>query len=152
MSNPNDAWNHAGSIESKRMREDRRVELEQMKDLFLNKLPIGDNKEHIEQYFNDLEKVIYTTDDVKNDEFPTDDAQRDYRYFSASLLKERASRDPDITDGKDVANSTNAIGSTRTVQNGREESQHVPCVSEYPEPGDIDIYDQIDREGNDYDS
>lgn len=142
--NPNDVWSHAVSIEEKRMKYDRRVELEYMKDLFLNKLPIGDNVEHLQRYFNDLEKVIYTTDNVKNDEFPSNDTERDYRYFSASLLKERASRDPDITNGENVADSTHPIGSGRAIQADPSKSEPVSCIPEHSEYSDVDIYDKLD--------
>lgn len=89
-----DPWAHAGSIENERMLEDKRAELAHMRYLFEKCLPVGKQREHITDYFNELEKLIYTTD-VKNDEFNDDDStnpQREYQYFSASVLKERASQ------------------------------------------------------------
>ena len=111
--NDNDYWTHAQSLEEERMRADKIGELEFMKDLFTNHLPVGKNREEIDKYFMDLEKVIYTTDyhKIKNDEFPEPDVdecvcgiehdeslpadhkcqRREYKYFSADLLKQQAS-------------------------------------------------------------
>jgi hypothetical protein len=110
--NDNDGWEHASSLEAERLRADRMGELAFMKELFATHLPVGKNKEEIDKYFMDLEKVIYTTDyhKIKNDVFPElsdgecccgtqhDDSvpadhkceRREYKYFSADLLKQQA--------------------------------------------------------------
>ena len=109
----NDLWTHAGSIEPSREKLDQMIEVAFMKELFMNHLPIGQNKEPIEKYFMDLEQVISTKDYIQlpKDEFPRDDddgaedadssadgnpsKRRQYQYYSASLLKQQAQRQRD---------------------------------------------------------
>lgn len=109
----NDLWTHAGSIEPTREKLDQMIEVAFMKELFMNHLPIGKNKEPIEKYFMDLEQVISTKDYIAlpKDEFPRDDddgaadadastdgnpsQRRQYQYYSASLLKQQAQRQRD---------------------------------------------------------
>jgi hypothetical protein len=89
-----DPWAHAGSIENERMLDDKIAELRFMRDLFDNVLPVGKEREHYTKYFNDLETLIYTKDDIKHEEFidepNPDGSKRDYKYLSSSLLKERS--------------------------------------------------------------
>jgi hypothetical protein len=114
-SSDNDLWTHASSLESERAQADKIGELKFMKELFDNHLPVGKNREEIDKYFMDLEKVIYTEDfhKIKNDDFPEPDEseccrcrehdgsfpadhkceRREYKYFSADLLKQQASHD-----------------------------------------------------------
>lgn len=70
-----------------------------MRHLFTDVLPIGTRRDHIEHYFNELERLIFTTDDhgdpIQNEQFdngPDDGVQRDYQYFSPLVLEERAGR------------------------------------------------------------
>jgi len=62
-----------------------------MRELFRENLPVGPDTEKIEQYFNELEEVISTTEDVNYESFP-DTPERDYRYFSTALLEQQARR------------------------------------------------------------
>lgn len=109
----NDLWSHAGTIEPTREKLDQMIEVAFMKELFMNHLPIGSNKEPIEKYFMDLEQIISTKDHIElpKDEFPRDDfdgaedadaaadgnssKRRQYQYYSASLLKQQAQRQRD---------------------------------------------------------
>jgi hypothetical protein len=103
---PNAIWAHAGSIEDTRMWEDRKSELLFMRDLFDTKLPVGDQKEQIDDYFNLLEQAIDNKDtSLQNDKFPesfsdidihgeVDHPPEQYTYFSADLFKQQASKEP----------------------------------------------------------
>ena len=100
---PNALWGHAGSLEDTRLWEDRKSELIFMKDLFDTKLPVGENKTEVDEYFNILEQAIDTKAEIKNDKFPDDyreidqhgevtDPPEQYTYFSADLFKQQASK------------------------------------------------------------
>jgi hypothetical protein len=70
MSNPNDIWAHAESKEAEMKQVARLAELEFMRQLFDERLPVGENKEKIHEYFNEVEQVIFTKGEVKNEQFP----------------------------------------------------------------------------------
>lgn len=129
--NEDDRWAHAESLESKRLADDRRAELEFMKTLFNDYLPVGENREHIDQYFSRLEDVIFTKDGnvqeaVKNERWPTttipsdtdglEDRQPEYRYFSASLFKEHAGVPKHLGHGEDMDYSTDDDGLLHSTQ------------------------------------
>jgi hypothetical protein len=100
---PNAIWGHALSLEDTRIWEDKRAELFFMKDLFDYKLPIGEKKDEIDEYFNRLEELIDTKDpSIQNDKFPDDfrdidlhgevlDPPKQFSYFSADLFEQQAS-------------------------------------------------------------
>lgn len=101
---PNALWGHAGSLEDTRLWEDKKSELIFMRDLFDTKLPIGENKAELDEYFNILEQAIDTKAEIKNDKFPDDyreidqhgevtDPPKQYTYFSADLFKQQASKE-----------------------------------------------------------
>lgn len=108
--NENEMWSHAIPLEDKRISKDLETELTAMKELFFEQLPIGENVDTINDYFNRLEKAIYTKEDVKREEFPDDQGndhgsdispgeqqtadrkQPNYRYISAAVFKQQASR------------------------------------------------------------
>jgi len=106
---PNAIWDHALSLQDTKIWVDRQNELDFMKDLFFNKLPINEiehNMDDIKDYFNRVQEAIFTKDpDFKYDEFPRDYSVIDidgavqrppsqYKYFSQDLFKQQAS-DPD---------------------------------------------------------
>jgi hypothetical protein len=112
--NENDLWKHAEPLGPTKEKLDQMIEVAFMKDLFANHLPVGDNKQELEKYFMDLEQVISTKDYIKlpKDEFPIDDAHgsedgdssadgsefrppKQYKYYSASLLKQQAQQQCD---------------------------------------------------------
>ena len=117
--NENDLWKHAESLAPTKEKHDHMIEVAFMKDLFANHLPVGNNKEPIEKYFMDLEQVISTKDYIKlpQDEFPSDDehgpedagsstdgndgrSPKQYKYYSASLLKQQAQQQRDDNGDK----------------------------------------------------
>jgi hypothetical protein len=83
-------------------------ELQEMKSIFRDCLPIGDNTEKMDDYFNRLEEVICTNDykanpnPLRREEFEHDDPNIQYSYLSDALLKERSSRGQLRADGQDV--------------------------------------------------
>lgn len=97
-------------MESIIKRENLRSELEFLKELFLDKLPIGDKKRDIEKYFSKLEEVIdnkdINPDDIEREQFPPDDpatsGNRVYKYHSVAEFKKLASRPKQLTGQQDV--------------------------------------------------
>lgn len=100
IEDPNKLWDHAQSLEETKLWLDRQAEYEFMKDLIVNKLPGGDS-EHLTDYFNSIEKAIYTKDPtLTNDKFSDftsvdidgaiSEPPTDFKYFSADLLKQQA--------------------------------------------------------------
>lgn len=103
---PNAIWDHALSLQDTKIWVDRQNELDFMKDLFFNKLPINEiehNMDDIKDYFNRVQEAIFTKDpNFKYDEFPRDYSVIDidgavqrppsqYKYFSQDLFKQQAS-------------------------------------------------------------
>lgn len=125
-----DPWAHAGSLENERMLQDRKTELEHMRMLFMNVLPVGKNRDDIISYFNRLEELIFTKghESVKNEQFPDDPdgIQREYKYFSASISKERASK-PQILPDQSLMDtpSDNAIDSGDELSSENSEHEFV---------------------------
>ena len=136
-------WDHALSIEEKRNTDDRLAELAFMKDLFETKLPIGDNKKHVIEYFSRLEELIDTEQQLINECFERDEPDRDYHYFSAALLKERASRSLDNPDGQDVEIPGTDNKLDDQVQDIAQVPPDLQCVPERPKnplPFGFDFY------------
>lgn len=96
--NVNDIWSHAISAESILEQKSRIAELEYVKKLFDENLPVGTDTSYINEYFNDLEQKIVKNEPIKNEEFPPERDEPDpesgkpvvYKYYSTSLLKHRA--------------------------------------------------------------
>ncbi len=103
---PNAKWDHALSLQDTKIWSDRQAELDFMKDLFMNKLPIDKNEHDMDglnDYFNRVQEAIFTKDpNFQYDEFPGDYSTVDidgavqrpptqYKYFSQDLFKQQAS-------------------------------------------------------------
>ena len=125
-------WDHALSIEDKRNTDDRLAELAFMKDLFETKLPIGDNKKHVIEYFSRLEELIDTEQQLINECFERDESDRDYHYFSAAVLKERASRSDDNTNRLDMEVPGTSDKLDDQVQDMCQVPPDIQCVPERP--------------------
>lgn len=87
-----------------------------MRHLFTEVLPVGKRRDHIEHYFNELEKLIFTTDDdgnaIQNEQFddgPDDGIQRNYQYFSPLVLEERAGRHQLQSDPQSMDTTTHGV-------------------------------------------
>jgi len=126
---------------------DKLSELQFMKDLFLTKLPMGDNRKHIDEYFSRLEELINNKENIKNDDFPDDDERFDYKYFSPSLFKERSSRLSLQPDTQDVGPVPDGGRSECDLQDDTKMSPDQQCVPVSPE----DPYTQLpDIDGHEH--
>jgi hypothetical protein len=72
-------------------------ELEELKAIFDDCLPIGEKTEEVEAYFNRLKEVIFTNDfnsnpdPLRREEFDGDNPDVQYSYLSDAVFKERSS-------------------------------------------------------------
>lgn len=138
--NENDKWLHAHSAEKMIEYKSKMAELQLMRELFTEKLPIGDNKSEIDAYLNSIEQIIESDGAIANEEFPEErrlidpetGGQISYNYNSASLLKQRASRGPAIIGSPNSSfklcerqSSPCRLASSRDVSNYKS----VPCES-----------------------
>jgi hypothetical protein len=98
MSNPNELWTHAQSAEKSVQKKARLAELEYMRDLFGDRLPVGDELSEINSYFDHLEQVIENNGSIQDEQFeseqpiidPETNTEASYRYYSAPLSHQRA--------------------------------------------------------------
>lgn len=126
----NAIWSHAESAENVIKTKELFANLEYMRDLFLEKLPIGEKRDNIINYFNDIERVISTKEqDVEYERFDDDGSapeDRQYVYNSATLFKERSQCDSKhLTLREGVDNSTHDTGTRTTVQDQSPIDEHV---------------------------
>jgi hypothetical protein len=145
--NPNDLWAHAQSAEDHVLKIDRKAELEYMRDIFFNKLPLGENVEPIREYFNRLEELIDTTDGIKhinNEKFEEDRPDTDYKYFSNDLFKIRSSGNQLLNDGQDVDDSTTRVQGDDANQPNSQVIHPLQCIPEHPTSGIPNIFDESD--------
>lgn len=153
ITNPNDLWSHALSKADDIEMKSKVAELEHIKDLFFNKLPVGENLKPLEEYFNELENVIFTKgpQEIKNEQFPTatpdvgEGEAGSYKYYSPSLLKELASGHKYELLQQDMDPSSDPQGFKHAVSGGHEESKSLPSISECSEGDDIDIHELVER-------
>lgn len=103
--NPNDLWGHAIPLEGKRKELDLMAEAKIMRELYLNFLPGDTNESQINAYFDRLDQAIKNGVTPQFDTFDDNtnpDPNSTYQYYSATLLKERASQYPPLSSGEDV--------------------------------------------------
>lgn len=94
----NDRWSHAISAEEKVNMKSRIAEYEFIKELFDSKLPVGEERIELQSYLQRLEQAIENNEPIRNEEFPPERDDLDpetgkpisYKYYSSSLLKQRA--------------------------------------------------------------
>ncbi|NBX48664.1 hypothetical protein EBT25_01760 [bacterium] len=143
IEDPNAIWDHALSLQDTKIWIDRQNELDFMKDLFFNKLPINENEHKMEElndYFNRVQQAIFTKDpNFKYDEFPRDYSVIDidgavqrpptqYKYFSQDLLKQQASYEDGPADSTAIGFS-HPVGSEQDM----EASSHIVEIEPIPE-------------------
>jgi len=95
-----DKWAHAQSAENIVERKSRKAELDLMRDLFNDRLPVGDDLDVINKYLDDVEQIIEKNGTIHNEDFPEERELIDpetgkpvpYRYYAPSILKQRASQ------------------------------------------------------------
>jgi hypothetical protein len=140
---PNAKWAHAISAEPSIKKKEAIAQLEYMKELFTEYLPLGEKTENISNYFNELEKIIYTKDDgIQYEEF--DDSEpvpedRRYRYNSASVFKKRSGWSADDnTHPQDVEYPTTIWTPARkTIQSQPSSIEPLQRLPDSPESADF---------------
>lgn len=145
--------------------EQRRLKSEYyyIRDLFDQHLPVGPNRDKLEEYFNDLHKVIFTKDpnDIQrierecfeDDLRPVGDgaSSSSYKHISASTFKQQASFIQPESHEQNVENSTLQLGyAPIPSQSSSKESKCATSVSEHPNGNDSDLLDLIGK-FNDHD-
>lgn len=124
---PNAKWTHALPLEDTKLWKDKAAEAGFMKDLILNKLPIGEDTDHIHEYFNRLEKAISTKEPIDNDNFDygydeidvdgaVDQPPEQYQYFSADLLKQQASKPTNRQHANAIEAADDVLSSQQDVE------------------------------------
>lgn len=94
----NKKWDHARSALTDIEKKQRLAELDYMRELFNERLPVGEELMEIQSYFNDIQQIIEKDRPVKNEQFspereiidPETNGQIPYRYYSSSLSHKRA--------------------------------------------------------------
>jgi len=94
----NKQWEHARSAVADLEKKRRLAELAYIRELFNEKLPIGEELTEVQSYFDTVEQVINANGDVNNEQFepereivdPETGGKIPYRYYSASLSQQRA--------------------------------------------------------------
>jgi len=94
----NAKWAHAQSAVEKISRKARLAELDYMRQLFNDRLPVGEELTDIQSYFDHLEQVILSDKAVNNEQFepelqlidPETGDEIPYRYNSADVHYQRA--------------------------------------------------------------
>lgn len=165
---PNKKWGHAYSLEETRFWDDRKTELQYMKDLFDVNLPTGERRENVTAIFNELEEAIDNKDPtIQNDKFDNDfgtididgavaSPPKQYKYFSADLFKQQASdRQGGLyssTEGQleyksspqDMETSSN-VDSEQPVQDYSEDDGDLQYVDECPDDFDPNYWIDTER-------
>jgi hypothetical protein len=144
----NDQWKHVIPLDTTTTYNDRKAELEFMKELFYDKLPVGDNKEIIDAVFNCLDKVIENKEPLKNEQFDESPAEQygytaDYRYHSADLLKERSSIGNQRRISQGVDDHPSIGQPDDAVYDKHQEAKSLPSISEYPKSRDDLLFEQL---------
>lgn len=121
-------------------------ELEYMKDLFYNHLPVAsENKKKVEKYFSRLEEIIFTTDPdaIERDEFPPDDpaisGSREYKYHSVDQFKKLASGHQQLPCGQDVGHSESKQAELPPTENRGADSKDLAYVQEHTQGGGASV-------------
>lgn len=120
-------------------RENLRAELIFLKELFMEKLPIGNKTDDIKKYFSYLEQAIDNKDidpnEIEREQFPPDDpatsGERVYRYHSASQFKKLAGGYPQFTSGQNMGHSESKQEVLSTDENKCPDVQDVAHVQEH---------------------
>ena len=102
---PNAKWQHALSLQDTKLWQDKQNELDFMRDMFFDKMPMGPDKDKLNEYFNLVQQAIDNKDpNLQNDEFSSfaesvdiDGAVKDppttYHYYQSLLLEQQAKQE-----------------------------------------------------------
>lgn len=146
----NKQWEHARSAEALVQKKARLAELEYIRGLFNDRLPVGEELTNIQSYFDHLEQVIQSNGTIQNEQFPPEQPLIDpengtdvpYRYYSPAIHQQRAlegggdsgkcsdqSRLRLLSDEQDVDHTTSPRGCD-DVQGQSQESAHLSHVAQ----------------------
>lgn len=166
----NKQWEHARSAEQLVQKKARLAELQYIRDLFNDRLPVGEELTEIQSYFDHLEQVINSHGQLENERFPPEANITDpesggripYRYYSPALSQQRAiegggdagdSTDQSdhrlITDASDVA-SAGSSGRCDDVQDSSQEPSHLSHMAKRKSRLDS-VYEELGIDGCDDD-
>lgn len=113
------------------------AELDFLKKLFYENLPVGEDMSGIENYFSSLEKLIFTKDgsSLQREEFPPDDpavcGEREYRYYSTDLAQKLASGRSHPAIGQDMGHSESKQTELHAKQDHPSESKDLEHIQEH---------------------
>jgi len=101
----NKQWQHARSAQNEVEKRQKLAELGYMRELFSDRLPVGEELNEVQSYFDHLEQIIEKNEPVNNEQFspektiidPETNGNIPYRYYSASLSHKRAIEFPGDT-------------------------------------------------------
>ena len=120
-------------------KQNLKAELDYLKELFFEKLPVGQKMSEVKKYFSYLEDVIDNkdTDDIQREEFPPDDptvgGDRVYKYHSSSQFKKLAGGYKSISDSEDMDPSKSEQEKLSAEPDKCAESKDVAHVSKHTE-------------------
>lgn len=123
-------------------KQNLKAELDYLKELFFEKLPVGQKLSEVKKYFSYLEDVIDNKDcdDIQREEFPPDDpavsGSRVYKYHSSSQFKKLASGHQSIADSEDVDTATSEQKKLPTEPDKCPESKDLAHVPKHTEGSD----------------
>lgn len=119
-------------------RQNLKSELEFLKELFYEKLPVGKKMAEVKKYFSYLEDIIDNKDidELQREEFPPDDpatsGDRVYKYHSASQFKKLAGGHQSITNTENVDSTKSQQEELSSEQDKCSESKDVAHVQKHP--------------------
>ena len=132
---PNAVWGHATSIADKRQKDDVLAEIDYIRELFTCYLPTDqDNLSEIHAHLDKLKDHATNGEPLGEDQFGSDDnddpEKRDYRYFSASLFKERSSQPPLLAGVQDLGNTSDQDRPRSPPQDHHQGTADLPPIPE----------------------
>lgn len=150
----NKQWQHARSARNIVDKKQRLAELQYMRDLFNEKLPVGEELTEIQSYFDNIEQIIERNETVEDEQFspertiidPETKGTVPYRYYSSNLSYKRAIEPGDrcrldnstqtdrvdITSPQEMEDTCSSDGCD-IVQNQPQESSHLSHMAERKE-------------------
>jgi hypothetical protein len=118
-------------------------ELNELRAIFRDCLPIGEHTDKADEYFNSLEKVIYTNDykanpnPLRREEFDSGDPDIQYSYLSDVVFKER-SGNTELRAHRQALDDEPDVHTRQVPQLGGPLSSASESIPECPEGGDAE--------------
>jgi hypothetical protein len=123
------------------------AELEEMKTIFQDCLPIGEYTEKSNEYFNRLKEIIYTNDydsnpnPLERDRFDHDEPDIQYTYISDALFKEQSSKPKLWTERQSLGDQPD-VHEGQVPQLDSEITADLASIPEHQEPRDFEYGEQ----------